>query len=226
MDIKMSWSSGLKILLISLIIPSFILLTLLNFTNVGIVKFNAVEGEAAFSTHYLRWQAFHNKSTVTYNFYDDLCSNKGSNDINDVALTETFCRLHTNLMRYITAAFILSNVVLFALGVFLFIIRETKTTFNSKERIVFFGVVFISLGSLISNILLFTQIGVYKTNLTEIFPAMTDDNEDNFKSSYIPSIMSYTGFPLVLQSCMLLVLLLFYFKVVINPQGYSLFGRA
>lgn len=237
----MSWSSGLKILLLCLIIPSFVLLTLLNFTNVGIVRINHLEekGSITFTTHHVIFK-MNEDNTSSDEFLLSNCNNQpnvnennNTNDDDDDASNsnpDTFCRLHTNFMQYITAAFILTIFVLSALVVFLFIVRKTITVFDKKEIIGFFCVVIISVGSLITNILLFAQVGVYKAeSIDAVFTFQREDDEsikDPLKGSYVPSIMTYTGFPLVLQSCMLLTLLLFYFKVVMNAQGYEQFGRA
>jgi len=230
----MSWSSGLNILLLCLIIPSFVLLTLLNFTNVDIVRHKVEENPTydvpsmsmVIGTHGIFTDSF-DKSQIGYVSFSECGSDADFAD-DGLIFFDKMCKSHAILMRYITAAFILSFFVMSTLGVFLFIMRKTSTILNSKIRILFFFVVFISVGSMITNILLFLQVGFFKGDAEKNFIAATINPSSQivFKSSYVPSIMTYTGFPLVLQSCMLLTLLLFYFKVVMNAQGYEQFGRA
>lgn len=206
-----AWELNLKILLIGLIIPSTVLLSLLNYTNVDIFSGSYVEIDDE-SHEYFTLGTTKIKTSTTNRteivIIKDLCRDPGPKSIE-------FCNNHSELMNYVLASFILSIIGLSLLCLF-FLIDYWK---KKMTKPLFFTLVFVFIGVLIAYILLLVQIDDYKS-YTESSGESDADTKD-YSIKYASSIMTYTGLPIILQSLAILTLGVFYWKIIHGSNDYT-----
>ena len=111
-----AWELNLKILLIGLIIPSTVLLSLLNYTNVDILSGSYVEIDDELHVYVTIGTTKIKTSTTDSTeivIFKDGCGDPGPENID-------FCNNHSELMHYVLASFILSIIGLSLLCLFFF----------------------------------------------------------------------------------------------------------
>ena len=206
-----AWDLNLKILLIGLIIPSTVLLSLLNYTSVDIFSGSYVEiGDGSrkyFTLGTTKMETSTTNSTEIV-IIKDLCRKSDDRNIE-------FCNNHSELMNYVLASFILSIIGLSLLCLF-FLIDYWK---KKLTKPLFFTLVFVFVGCLIAYILLFAQIDNFKSFAES--SAESDPNTKDYSIKYASSIMTYTGLPIILQSLAILTLGVFYWKIIHGSNDYT-----
>jgi amino acid transporter len=206
-----AWELNLKILLIGLIIPSTVLLSLLNYTNVDIFSGSYVEIDDELHEHFTIGTTKMKTSTTNSTeivIFKDVCGDPGPENIE-------FCNNHSELMNYVLASFILSIIGLSLLCLF-FLIDYWK---KKMTKPLFFTLVFVFIGVLIAYILLFVQIDDFKSHAES--NAESNANTKDHSIKYVSSIMTYTGLPIILQSLAILTLGVFYWKIIHGSNDYT-----